>query len=210
MDVNATDNIKSRLNTLRAKAMSVFKREMLGVYSSRDYREFIPEFIVHEVARAAESNTVQLLTDALSKVSAISATPEAFALIVAAVEAHLFDLEGVVKHGRGIPASPTTLNVISVRFDALRQRSVRNLENHRPSFGDPRNKGGRPPKWDWEGALIHIAAVANKPDGLSSGRGAQAKIAEMIRDWFIQTTGDSPADSEIRKRAKLVIGMAGN
>src|SRR3546814_8519978 len=69
------------------------------------------------------------------------------------------------------------------RFDAVRQRLIRYLDNHRPSFVESKNKGGRPPTWDWEGALIHVTAIANTPDGLPSERGAQARIEELIHDW---------------------------
>ncbi|WP_235522906.1 hypothetical protein [Novosphingobium sp. Leaf2] len=100
---------------------------------------------------------------------------------------------------------PPTLKVVGERFDAVRQRLVRHLDNHRSSFVESKNKGGRPPTWDWEGALIHVVAIANTPDGLPSERGAQARIEEIIRDWFIQAGGDAPADSEIRKRANGIM-----
>lgn len=70
----------------------------------------------------------------------------------------------------------------------------------------PRAKAltGRPLKWDWEGALAHVAAHANLPDGLPDGHGASARIVELITDYFAGS-GDTPAESEVKKRAKLVL-----
>ena len=71
----------------------------------------------------------------------------------------------------------------------------------------PKPKGGpgRARKWDWDGALAHIAAVANRPDGLPEGHGAQAAVERMIAEWFVARTDGSPPESEIRKRAAQVM-----
>ena len=75
-----------------------------------------------------------------------------------------------------------------------------------PTVSDQR---GRPRKWDWEGALAHVAAVLScDPDGLPEGRGAQAKIERVISGWFIDETGDTPSEGEVRNRAKLVFAKA--
>lgn len=73
-----------------------------------------------------------------------------------------------------------------------------------PTIGHSR---GRPPKYDWEGALAHVTAVANTPDGLETGPGAQAAIERLITDYFARTSnnGTAPCESEIRKRASLVM-----
>lgn len=64
---------------------------------------------------------------------------------------------------------------------------------------------GRPAKWDWDAALAHIVALANKPDGLPDGPGAQARIEELIAEWFIERSGDAPAISQIRTRAQKIV-----
>jgi hypothetical protein len=64
---------------------------------------------------------------------------------------------------------------------------------------------GRPTKWNWDGAMAFVVSQAQTPDGLPSGNGAQARIEEMIADWFTENFGDSPAASQIRQRAALVI-----
>lgn len=64
---------------------------------------------------------------------------------------------------------------------------------------------GRPPKWDWEGALAFIVSKAQLPDGLPTGPGAQARIEEMMSDWFSAETGDTPAPSLVRQRAANII-----
>lgn len=69
----------------------------------------------------------------------------------------------------------------------------------------PKRSIGRPPKWDWEGALAFMIAEAQTPDGLPMGAGAQARIEEMITEWFIRGTGDAPATSQIRERAASII-----
>lgn len=68
---------------------------------------------------------------------------------------------------------------------------------------------GRPAKWDWDASLAHIVALANKPDGLPSGPGAQARIEELMVEWFIDRTGDAPAISQIRTRAQKIVRSMG-
>jgi len=81
-----------------------------------------------------------------------------------------------------------------------------------PAEADPQPQAiehnrGRPPKWDWEGALAHVVAVANTPDGLETGPGAQAAIERLIADWFTRASNDAsaPSESEIRKRASRIM-----
>ena len=64
---------------------------------------------------------------------------------------------------------------------------------------------GRPPKWDWEGAMAHMTGLAQRPDGLPIGSGAQAQIEHIIADWFVATIGDCPAISQIRSRAQAIM-----
>jgi len=66
---------------------------------------------------------------------------------------------------------------------------------------------GRPRKWDWEGAFARLAVVAQHPDGLPTGPGAQAKIEKILADWFVSETGDSPASSQIRQRAQKMMPL---
>lgn len=205
MDTNTADKIKLHLGALTAKSLSAFKRQMLHIYAGGDYREFIPEFMINEMVRAAESSASQLLADAVSQVSGISTAPTSFTMIDMAMNAYLSHLQGVVEQGRGVPLHPAMLKVAGEGFDAVRQRLVRYLDSHRSSFAEPKNKGGRPPIWDWDGAMTHIIAIANMPDGLPSGRGAQASIEGSLHDWFIQTAGNSPSESEIRKRASAIM-----
>lgn len=69
----------------------------------------------------------------------------------------------------------------------------------------PHSRVGRPPKWNWEGALAHVIARAQTPDGLPVGSGAQARIEEIIGEWFIDETGECPAPSQIRQRAATIM-----
>lgn len=74
-----------------------------------------------------------------------------------------------------------------------------------PDLLDWRRSTGRPPRWDWEGALAHIVSLAQHPDGLPTGPGAQARVEEMIAEWFMEEAGDTPAESQIRQRASKVM-----
>ena len=64
---------------------------------------------------------------------------------------------------------------------------------------------GRPRKWDWDGALAHLLSIAQHPDGLPVGAGAQAQIEKHIAEWFINSTGGSPTTSQIRACAQRVM-----
>jgi hypothetical protein len=70
-----------------------------------------------------------------------------------------------------------------------------------------RSRGGRPPKWDWEAAMAFVVSHAQSPDGLPTGPGAQARIEEMIRDWFLREFDDAPAPSDVRRRAAKIMLM---
>jgi len=76
-------------------------------------------------------------------------------------------------------------------------------------FG-PSRTAGRPRKWDWDGALAHVVAEAQAPDGLPTGPGAQAKVEGLIAQWFVDETGNAPAISQIRSRASRVMQMIEN
>lgn len=205
MDAKTTDAISLRLNTLSTEALVACKSQVRGIYSSGDHREIIPEFMVRGAVRAVEDSALRLVADAVVQVSALSVAPDAFMMIDAAVAAHLSAMEGVVEQGQGVPLQPAALKAAGDRYDAVRHRIVRVLENHRSRFVETKNKGGRPQSWDWEEVLIHVAAIANTPDGLPSGEGAQARIEEIIQSWFIRTTGAAPSESEVRKRASAVM-----
>jgi hypothetical protein len=87
----------------------------------------------------------------------------------------------------------------------LPQLELRQSSGFMAEPADKRHSVGRPPKWDWEGALASVIAQANHPDGLPTGSGAQARIEEMMANWFMRTTGDAPAESQIRQRAAKIM-----
>ena len=66
---------------------------------------------------------------------------------------------------------------------------------------------GRPQKWDWEGAIAFVASVAQHPDGLPIGPGAQARVEELISQWYISEVGEAPSASQVRQRAAKVMRM---
>ena len=69
--------------------------------------------------------------------------------------------------------------------------------------------GGAPRKWDWDGALLHLAALAHSSgDGLLRHDGSepnQTDIADFLRAWFIETRGDSPESSQLRFYGKRFV-----
>lgn len=74
------------------------------------------------------------------------------------------------------------------------------LESVRQHFElTPAPRGGRPPKYDWERALVEV--FARPYHGGAPEPRTQAEVEHLLEQWFIDR-GDSPAESEIRKRAK--------
>lgn len=210
MDTMTNDTISARLEKLKAEASTGFKMQIMKIYSSAEHPAFIPDNMVSEAVRIAEESANQFVRKAVSGASAVSQAPEAFLLVRDAVAAHLLELERKIEQGRGAPLPPATLKVINERFAAVSQRTYQNLENYSTSFSGSKNKGGRPSVWDWESVLVHLIAQANSLDGLPMDRGSQAQIEKIISEWFMQTTGNSPAESEIRKRASAVMKAISN
>lgn len=66
---------------------------------------------------------------------------------------------------------------------------------------------GRPPKWDWEGAMAYVASLAQHPDGLPTGPGAQARVEGLIADWFMSEVQEAPSASQVRQRAAKIMKM---
>ena len=71
------------------------------------------------------------------------------------------------------------------------------------------SKGGAPRKWDWDGALLHLAALSHHgADGLLRDDGSdpnQSDIARHLQAWFIDTFKKSPEDSQLRKYGKRFV-----
>jgi hypothetical protein len=69
--------------------------------------------------------------------------------------------------------------------------------------------GGAPRKWDWDGALVHLAALAHgSPDGLFRDDGRdpnQSDIARHLRAWFVDACDDSPESSQLRDYGKRFV-----
>lgn len=87
----------------------------------------------------------------------------------------------------------------------LPSQELANFEVSKSASNVQRRATGRPPKWDWEGAMTFVVAQAQHPDGLPTGQGAQARIEELIANWFTDSTGDAPSTSQIRKRASNIM-----
>ena len=62
-----------------------------------------------------------------------------------------------------------------------------------------KGRPGRKEKWDWDGAAAHLFKIAKTPVGLPTN---QAEVERILKDWFMKTTGDYPAESTIREKIK--------
>jgi len=73
----------------------------------------------------------------------------------------------------------------------------------------PKDQGGAPRKWDWDGALVHLAALAHfGTDGLlrsDGGQPNQSDIARHLQGWFTDTAKDAPEFSQLRAYGKRFI-----
>ena len=70
---------------------------------------------------------------------------------------------------------------------------------------ESRARLGRPRTWDWDSATTYLLTIAQKPDGLPIGPGAQAQIERLISEWFTREAGDAPAASQVRQHATRIM-----
>lgn len=98
----------------------------------------------------------------------------------------------------GLPAIATNVQV-DAGIDAANTMAA----------GSPRRQGGAPRKWDWDGALLYLAALAHHgADGLhrkDGGEPNQSDIARHLQEWFIGTSGKAPEDSQLRDYGKRFV-----
>lgn len=122
----------------------------------------------------------------------------------------LFPSEDLFSTGFDHPGFTAEFRGLSFHFSAIDML----LPNHQLRAADaveadvePKRSAGRPRTWDWERAMAFIVSQAQHPDGLPVGPGAQARIEEMMAEWFLTETGNSPAPSQVRQRAAVIIKM---
>lgn len=66
----------------------------------------------------------------------------------------------------------------------------------RPSFLQPqRNRGGRPPRWDWNGATQEVERIA-KSAGLPP---TMAELTRRIMQWFTDNQGEPPDERAVER-----------
>lgn len=111
------------------------------------------------------------------------------------------------------PPAPASGAAFNVHFDAdnlpgLTSSPIAPPPNAPDTTMDNAPARGRPAKWDWEGALAYLIALANLPDGLddlADGQLRQADLERALSEWFIRHTGNAPATSQIRARASAIM-----
>lgn len=71
-----------------------------------------------------------------------------------------------------------------------------------------KNKGGRPPEYDWDGAISEIVRVAEL-DGLPK---TQASMVRHLKSWFANQSLTVPGETQIKARVSTIyqrLGAAG-
>ena len=76
---------------------------------------------------------------------------------------------------------------------------VAGLQPSKGSSVAAKSSGGAPPKWDWEGAYIQLGRIHILEDDNALSRDV---LNKRLENWFMDTTGKCPSDSEIRKKVK--------
>ena len=95
------------------------------------------------------------------------------------------------------------VEIEGLSFEGSTIELISGLESR--STEKPNQRLGRPKKWDWEGALISVIGLANEVDGIGKARGEQARVEEEMATWFLDTTGEQPQPSQIRKYASRIM-----
>lgn len=73
------------------------------------------------------------------------------------------------------------------------------LPTHASAGPAAKNRGGRPPKHDWEEALIELARL-DADEGTANK--TQAQLVRHLATWFSNQGHKEPADSDIKRRLK--------
>jgi hypothetical protein len=74
-----------------------------------------------------------------------------------------------------------------------------------PRQAGAHSRVGRPRTWDWDAATMHLLTIAQMPDGLPTGPGAQAQIERLIAEWFMTAAGNAPSESQVRQHATKIV-----
>jgi hypothetical protein len=69
------------------------------------------------------------------------------------------------------------------------------------NYAELKNRGGRPPEYDWDTFIFEIIRRANTPDGLPE---KQADLIKSMLLWFQETYGREPAESAVKDRVSKI------
>jgi hypothetical protein len=92
--------------------------------------------------------------------------------------------------GQEVPIGPAPIEGAAAEPPTA-ERPAQQLEPERP-----KNRGGRPPKWDWAAFDREMMRLANTPDGLPE----RDSLTVHMLEWCMREWGDTPADSGVRAR----------
>jgi hypothetical protein len=101
--------------------------------------------------------------------------------------------EDLIAFAKGLGEKPAFL------FDTMLTGSPR--EQNADPVSQPRNKGGRPTEYDWNGFTLEIIRIAAGIDGLPD---TQAELANKMREWFIDKYDEHPANTTLEDRIRKI------
>jgi hypothetical protein len=81
-------------------------------------------------------------------------------------------------------------------FSGLVEVNRQDLLDYFGAADPSRSRGGRPARWDWEAFWLELAVIVHE-HGLPE---VQNDMARRMQQWFVDTYGDHPADSQIKVR----------
>jgi hypothetical protein len=115
-------------------------------------------------------------------------------------------------HPKGVPTEPVTPDQLArANIDWSRSRieakappffagrvevNRQDLLDYFGSADPPRNRGGRPVKWPWEAFWLEVLTIVHG-EGLPE---IQEDLVKRMQQWFVDTHGDHPSDSQVRGR----------
>lgn len=193
---------ESPVSNLQVEAIEKFRR---------DHRKLVANTVMPGVLRAHESAAIihaaeDSIFNLIDSIKAGVGVGGDAHISMRIVRQHLANIEQCLLSGAVFTPTASTAEALQLGIARIRDKLPTAFAGTHVSLKPAANKGGHPGKWNWEGALIHLIAVANHPDGLPEGRGAQTRLVELMADWFAKhNDGAAPADSDMKKRARLIM-----
>lgn len=202
-EADKTVEINEALAKLTKAALRDFKFITLTGLTIGHRTSFFSADMKRKAIRAYERETRELIGNAINQVLTISTTPQAFNLVIESINSHFIDIEEVIEGGGGLMTQASVLETLPQELDRVRKSLTEALEFHRSKFPNPKNQGGRPVEWDWDGAEAY--ALASFKNNIQAVRGMQAKLMKEMSDYFHRHFDDCPSKSQLHTHAAELI-----